>query len=92
MVKSQIDTLIPNLFFGHNLWFKYSNGSCKPILDIYVLRAFQCYKEVFNPMSFGPSKYSLKIQKYIRTLTPKVGVHLRVCELIPSHSPTLLGV
>jgi hypothetical protein len=27
--------------FGHNLCFKYSNGSCKPTLDIYILRTFQ---------------------------------------------------
>jgi hypothetical protein len=34
MVGSQIGNLIPNLSFGHNLCFKYQNGSCKPILDI----------------------------------------------------------
>jgi hypothetical protein len=26
--------------FGHNLCFKHSNGTCEPILDIYVSRAF----------------------------------------------------
>jgi len=34
MGGSQIGTLTPNPSFGHNLCFKYSNGSCKPILDI----------------------------------------------------------
>jgi len=38
IVGSQIDNLIFNLFFGHNLCFKYSNGWCGSILDIYVLR------------------------------------------------------
>jgi hypothetical protein len=34
MVGSQIDKLTTNLSFGHNLCFKYPNGSCEPILDI----------------------------------------------------------
>jgi hypothetical protein len=37
MVKNQIDTLIFGASFGHNLCFKYSNGSWKLI---YVPRAF----------------------------------------------------
>ncbi len=36
IVESQIDNLTPSLSFGHNLCFKCPNGSCKPILDIYV--------------------------------------------------------
>jgi len=40
VVKSQIDTLTFGASFGHNLCFKYSNGSWKPILDIYVPRTF----------------------------------------------------
>jgi len=42
-------------------------------------------------MSFDPWIYFLKIQKSIRTPTPKVGAHLGVCVFIPSHFPTLLG-
>jgi hypothetical protein len=38
--------------FGHNLCFKYSNGTCKLILNICIPRSFQWYKELFNPMSF----------------------------------------
>jgi hypothetical protein len=34
VVGNQIDNLIPGLSLGHNLCFKYPNGSCKPILDI----------------------------------------------------------
>ncbi len=36
MVRNQIGTSTPSLSFGHNLCFKYPNGSCEPILDIYV--------------------------------------------------------
>jgi hypothetical protein len=40
MVGSQINILIPSPFFGHNLHCKYLNGSCEPLLDIYVLKTF----------------------------------------------------
>jgi hypothetical protein len=56
MVGSQIGTLTLDLYFNHNLCFKYSNGSCEPILNIYISRIFQWYKELFNPMSFDPLK------------------------------------
>jgi hypothetical protein len=82
---NQIDTLTFGLSFNHNLCCKYSNGSCEPILDIYVLRFFQWYKEAFNPMNFGPLNYSLKIWDSIGIPTPKVGIHLGMCGFIPSH-------
>jgi len=47
--------LIHDPSFGHNLCFKCLNGSCAPILDIYIPRAFQWYKELFNPMGFDPA-------------------------------------
>ncbi len=78
MFGSQIDNLIPNPSFGHNLCLKYPNGSCEPILDIHISRAFQWYKELFNPMNFDPWNCHLKIWKSIGTLTPKVGVNLGV--------------
>jgi hypothetical protein len=40
VVKSQIDSLTLDLSFGHNLCFKYPNGSCELILDIYVPNFF----------------------------------------------------
>jgi hypothetical protein len=89
MVESQIGNLILSLSFGHNLRLKYPNGSCKHILDIQVPRAFQLYKEIFNPMSFDPWNCSLKIQKSIGTPTPIVGAHLGVWGFILSHSLTL---
>ncbi len=48
MGRSQTVNLTPDLSFGHNLCVKCWNGSCEPILDIYVPRYFQWYKERFN--------------------------------------------
>ncbi len=42
-------------------------------------------------MGFNPCNCFLKIWESIRTLTPRVEAHLRVCKFIPSHSPTHLG-
>jgi len=52
VVKSQINNLTFSPSFGHNLCFKYPNGSCELILDIYVSKKIQWYKENFNPMNF----------------------------------------
>ncbi len=52
VVGSQIDNLTLDFSFGHNLCFKCLNGSCEHILNIYISRDFQWYKELFNPMSF----------------------------------------
>jgi hypothetical protein len=91
MVRSQIGTLTPNLSFGHNLCFKYSNGTCEPILDIYVLITFQWYKVILNPMIFDPCNCCLKIWESIGILTLEVGTHFGMCGLIPSHLPPLSG-
>jgi hypothetical protein len=40
VVENQIANLISDPSFGHNLCFKCPNGSCEPILDIYVPRDF----------------------------------------------------
>ncbi len=73
---------------GRNLCFKFSNGSCRPILIIYVSRYFQWYEEFCNPMSFDLWNHSLNIQDFLKTPIPKMGVHLGMCEFIPSHSFT----
>ncbi len=91
MVGSQIVNLTPDLSFGHNLCFKCPNTSCEPILNIYVPRDFQCYKEFFNLMGFDPCNCFLKIWESIKTLTPKMGTHLGRWRFIPSHSPTFPG-
>jgi hypothetical protein len=41
LVRSQTDSLTLSPSFGHNLCFRCPNEQCEPILDIYVLRAFQ---------------------------------------------------
>jgi hypothetical protein len=89
VVENQIDNLTPNLSFGHSLCFKCPNGSYKIVLNIYVSRALQWYKEFFHPMSFDPFNCLLKIWKSIGTLIPKVGIHLGMWGFIPSHFPTL---
>ncbi len=61
VVRSQIVNLTLGPSFDHNLCFRYPNGSSEPILDIYVPRAFQWYKECFNIMSFDSCNCSLKI-------------------------------
>jgi hypothetical protein len=62
VVGSQIGNLTLNLSFNLNLCFNYSNGTCKPILDIYLPRTFQWFKYLFNPMSFDLCNCSLKIR------------------------------
>jgi hypothetical protein len=89
--NGQIGTLTLSPSFGHNLYFKHSNGTCEPILNIYVSRAFQWYNELFNPMRFDPYNRFLKIWESIGIPTLKAETHLGVCGFIPSHLPTLLG-
>jgi len=91
MVGSQIVNLTLNLSFDYNLCVKCPNGSCEPILDIYASRAFQCYKELLNPMGFDPCNHSLKIWESTETPTPKVGAHLGVWGFILSHYLAFLG-
>jgi len=73
MVESQIDILTLGFFFDHNLCYKYSSGSYKPILNIYIFKENQWYKKFLNPMSFDLSNCFLKIRDSIKTLTSKVG-------------------
>jgi hypothetical protein len=90
-VGSQIGNLTPDPSFGHNLCFKYPNGSCEPILDIYISRAFQWYKELLNPICFDPYNCPLQIWESIGTPIPKVGAHFGVWGFIPSHSLAFRG-
>jgi hypothetical protein len=75
--------------FGHNLCFRCLNEQCEPILNIYVSRAFQWYKERHKPLSFDPWNRSLKFWKSTGTPSPKVGVALGVWGFTPSYSLTL---
>jgi hypothetical protein len=91
VVGSQTTNFTPDFSFGHNLCFRCPNGSCEPILDIYVSIAFQWYKELFKLMGFDPCDRLLKVQESIGTLTPTMGVHLGVWGFTPSHSFAFLG-
>jgi len=50
--RKSTSSLTIGLSFGHNLCFKCPNEQCEPILNIYVLGAFQWYKEHHKPLSF----------------------------------------
>jgi hypothetical protein len=76
MVKSQIANLTFDLSFCHNLCYRCPNGSCKPILDIYISIAFQWYEELFNARCFDLCNCSLKVQESTGTPTHKMGTHL----------------
>jgi hypothetical protein len=70
VVGSQIVNLTLGLSFGHNLCFRCSSGSWKPILDIYVSISFQWYEIFFKPMGFSPCNRSLNIQESFGTQLP----------------------
>jgi len=92
VVGSQIGSLTPAPSFGHNLCFRCLNEQCELILDIYVSRSFQWYKERHKPLSFDPSNHSLTFRESTETPSPKVGVALGVWVFTPSHFLTLPGV
>jgi len=56
LVGSQTGSSTPDPSFGHNLCFRCPNEQCEPILDIYVPRDFQWYKECHKLLSFDPLK------------------------------------
>ncbi len=82
VVGSQIVTLTPSLSFDHNLCWRYPNGSCEAILDIYVSRPFQRYKKRLNARCFNPCNCTLSFLESRRT--PKS--HFRECEWRPHNS------
>jgi hypothetical protein len=91
VVGNQTANLTPGPSFGHNLCFRCPNGSCEPILDIYVSITFKWYKELFNPLSFDPYNRPMNIWKSTGTPIPKVEAPLEVWGFIPSHFLSLSG-
>jgi hypothetical protein len=91
VVGNQIANLTPDPSFGHNLHFMSPNGLYKPISNIYILRDFQWYNKLLNPMSSDPCNCLLKIWESIWSPIPKMGVHLGVWRFIPSHFFAFLG-
>ncbi len=92
VVGSQIASLTPNFSFDHNWGYRCSNGSCKPILDIYTSIAFQWYKELVNARFFDLWNRSLKVQESVGTPTPEIKVHLGVWVFILTLFHTPLGL
>jgi len=84
VVGSQIGIFTLDPSFGHNLCFKYSNGSLQAHFRHLSFKTFSM--ELFNPMSFDPWNTSLKIHDSIGIPTHTVRIHLGVCGFIPSHS------
>ncbi len=82
VVESQTASLIPDLFFDHNLCCRCPNGSCEAILDIYTSRPFQRYKECLHARCFDPCDHALNFRESRRT--PKS--HFRECEWRPHNS------
>jgi len=70
VVGSQIANLTLSFSFSHNLCFRCPNGWCKPILDIWVPRSFQWYKERLKPLKFDSCSHPLKIRESTGTPTP----------------------
>jgi hypothetical protein len=52
VVRSQIANLTLDPSFGRNWCFRCPNGSCEPILNIYVSIIFQWYRKLLNPLGF----------------------------------------
>ncbi len=95
VVGSQTGNSTPGLSFGHNLCFRCSNEPSEPILDMYVPRALQWYKERHRTLIFDPCNCSLKFWE--STGTPSLKWELPwECEgslpHTPSHFLTLPGV
>jgi hypothetical protein len=82
VVGSQTSSLTLGLFFCHNMCCRCPNGSCEPIFDIYILIAFQWYKERLNAKCFDPWNRTLKFWESQQTLESP----FRKCE---NHPPTL---
>ncbi len=67
VVGSQTASLTPSPSFAHNLGCRCSNGSCEAILDIYISRPFQRYKEHLNARCFDPCNRLLSFWESRRT-------------------------
>jgi hypothetical protein len=85
VVGSQTVSLTPGPSFDHNLCYRFLNGPCEAILDIYTSRAFQRYKEHLKARCFDLFNRAPKSRESRRTPSS----HIRECE---SHPHTCLKV
>jgi hypothetical protein len=82
MDGSQSDTLTLDPSFDHNLCYKYSTGSCEPILDIMSQEIFNDIRKFSIQWVLTPEVILWKVE----TLTSKMGVCLGVHGFILLHS------
>jgi hypothetical protein len=71
VVNSQIGNLTPSPSFGHNLCFNYPNGSCKPILDVYVPEATNDVKNFSIQWILAPTITLWKFKSLSKLQLPK---------------------
>jgi hypothetical protein len=83
MVESQIASLTPGPSSAHNLGWRCPNGSCEAILDIYISRPFQRYKEYANARCFDRCNQALTFRESRRTPSS----HFWECEFHPHTYP-----
>jgi hypothetical protein len=88
VVGSQFASLTLNLSFDHNLCFRCPNGSCEPILDIYISIIFQWF---FELMGFDHCNYALKIWESIWDFNSHNGSSLGRVRVQPLTFFALLG-
>jgi hypothetical protein len=69
-----------------------SNGSCEPILDIYISITFQLYKKLVNARCFDLWTRFLKVRESTGTPIPQMGTHLGVWVFILTLSHISLGL
>jgi len=96
VVESQTANLTFGPSFGHNLCFRCPNGRCpngrcEPILNIYIPRNFQWYKERLKPLRFDPTIVFLRFGSPPGLQLPKWN-SLGGVRFIPSHPLTLSGI
>jgi hypothetical protein len=84
VVGSQIASLTPDPSFAHNLNCKCPNGSCETILDIYISRPFQQYKEHLKARCFAFYCRALKLWESRRTLSSHFWEHESHPHILPN--------
>jgi len=70
LVRNQIVNLTLDPSFGHNLCFRCPNEQCKPILDIYISRAFYILSLIFPHTFLHSQEYVMWLLSFflVRTL------------------------
>jgi hypothetical protein len=74
MVGSQIARLTPDPSFAHNLGYRYPNGQCEAIFDIYASKPFEVFWALLsNPKHSGVPEDSKSPTLGVLGFTPTLG-------------------